>query len=409
MQDIDRGLGRGTRPYKYPGQGIVDLGLDAIDYWGGKVKKIMPANTLNLSAVDDLELEPQGGEWFLPRGTGVTPTANKPGMTAHAATLDTPDPTDVEGFKMGAAGVPGEGAVLPSSTGVIARGEKGEPLFTNQPGAEPWRGFRRPIAPLRPAQMSVLPDAGSSTRAASKQLNYDEGDFIPATGQRTSLRSMEGTGGGQVIQGQMDPETAALVAARQAAVLPAQESYLRTLDESNLMEGAHGPAQARRMQALIADRRNKAFQAYKDKWGYDLKAAELQATLPKLQAETESLKAQSRKYDAEAAAQPFRAKNMRSQTLHDMIVKYTDAMTKPDITLDEEQNAKRTEDLRAQVDNLWQLLEMEESKGRGGQSAQAANAAKPTREQFIAKAKQSNPGYTDDEIAAEYEKRYGGK
>ncbi len=288
----------------------------------------------------------------------------------------------------------------PGGDYVISRGSTGEPLLTNQPGAESWNGFRQPIKPLRPAQMNVIPEAATDTLPANTLLSYDEGDYNPATGKRTSLRSMEGTGG-QVIQPIMDAETQKLVDARKAQTLPALNSLNQTLDEANLMEGAHGTHAGRQAQAILANRREKAMKAFSDKWGVDLKAMELQATLPKLQAEADYYKARANQENALALRQG-KATTQEAQLL-DMSKAIAHQLTS-DVTLDDKQ---RTE-LQQQWNNIHEMLGSL-AKEQQPKPTQVPTA-KPSWDEFFkaARAKESNRQFSDDQLKAYYQKNYGG-
>lgn len=233
-----------------------------------------------------------------------------------------------------------------SSNYVIARGTNGEPLLTNAPDAQAATLFPlKPGDPLRPSRMQITPLETGETLPRGVQLNYREGDYDALTGNRKSLRSLEGTGtgegGGQVIQPVLDAETQKLVDARKAQTLPALNSLNQTLGEANLMESAHGPQQARQAQALIAAQRERQMEAFSKKWGVDLKAMELQATLPKLAAESEYYKAHARQMDNQSN------KSAYAQGLSKIMENAQAVMLKPkDIMESEEEYKTRIEQAR---------------------------------------------------------------
>ena len=297
------------------------------------------------------------------------------------------------------------GPVTPIETlpAILSRGKYGEPVMTNQDGFKPVAPGAKPVT-LRPAATDTLPSP-NPINPGDVTLRRDEGDYNPYTGQKTSLRSMEGTGtvpGGQVIAPTMDAETQKLVEARKAEGSAALDSYNRALDEANALEGAHGPQQAARARAQIQTLRDQQMKAFADKYGLNLKNLEFQATLPKLQAEAALANAHAGYYNAggpggSAANKP----NSSEQQLLDMSKGIAHQLTDP--VMSESLTDEQREKLQSQFNNIHEML------GQINSAKKPTAAAKPARADFIAKAKQANPGYSDAEIAAEYDKRYGGK
>ena len=340
-----------------------------------------------------------------PRGTAeamTPPTAKnyQPDMTLTLPAHDTgtsPGPN-------GASGMPATAPALPASKAIVSVGKYGEPMMTNQDGFKPVAPGAKPVT-LRPAATDTLPSP-NPINPGDVTLKRDEGDYNPYTGQKTSLRSMEGTGtvpGGQVIAPTMDAETQKLVEARKAEGSAALDSYNRALDEANIMEGAHGPAQAARARAQIQTLRDQQMKAFTEKYGLDLKNLEFQATLPKIQAEAALAKSQAGYYGRGGPAGATGKFNAREQQWLDISKNLMHQLITPDIY--NPRTPEQENEIRDQIKNAHDELDKLAQEKQAKQPA----AAKPSRVDFIAKAKQANPGYSDAEIAAEYDKRYGGK
>jgi len=301
---------------------------------------------------------------------------------------------------------PERGPVTPVETlpAILSRGKYGEPVMTNQAGAKPVAPGVQPVT-LRPAHTDTLPSP-NPVNPGDVTLKRDEGDYNPYTGEKTSLKSMEGTGtlpGGQVITPTMDAETQKLVDARKAEGSAALDSYNHSLDEQNILEGAHGPAQANRARAQIQALRSAQMRAFADKYGLNLKTLEFQATLPKLAAEADLARAHAGYFNAggPAGAAVANRPNSSEQQLLDMSKGIAHQLTDP--IMSESLTDEQREKLQSQFNNIHEML------GQINSAKKPTAAAKPARADFIAKAKQANPGYSDAEIAAEYDKRYGGK
>ena len=104
------------------------------------------------------------------------------------------------------------------------------------------------------------------------------------------------------------------VEARKDAGRVAMGDYMNTLDQANANERIHGQDMARQVQA------------FKDRFGVDLKSRDFQAKLaelgmqaPKYAAETKLVEAQTRKADAEAAGVSGKEKDDYSEILGNMI------------------------------------------------------------------------------------------
>ena len=163
------------------------------------------------------------------------------------------------------------------------------------------------------------------------------------------------------------------VAARQDAGRVAMGDYMKTLDQANANERIHGQDMARQVQA------------FKDRFGVDLKGQEFQAKLaelgmlaPKRAADVELVKAQTRKADAEAtgAGVSGREKDDYSASLNNMI---SETMKNMVYQTPEEQQQSRDN-----IDFWLSEIKGRSSKGNGKKEVDkqgGSGTIKPTPEQ----------------------------
>jgi len=172
---------------------------------------------------------------------------------------------------------------------------------------------------------------------------------------------------------------------------------------------------------LADDRHEAKLKAYLDKYGIDLKKMEFEAGLSKLAAEVKyseagvtERNANAKRLDAEskaiAAGQKYTggaaSKSEVDAALRETIKAAIPAMLKPKDALEsDEEYTARVSNARQMAQSAEQHL-MEREQARTKKQPQPTTS-KPSRNAFIAAARQANPGYSDAEIILEYNRRYG--
>jgi hypothetical protein len=207
------------------------------------------------------------------------------------------------------------------------------------------------------------------------------------------------SGGTALPAGYTAEDQARDVQTRRESALPAMASYDAALDARNASEGIHGAAMARQLQA------------FKDKYGIDLKRSEfalkqqeLAQQAPKTAAEARYYDANAKKVGAEATALPGKTKSYMAQFHINTANKLMDELVNP---LTEE---PRKAEIRQSLATIEAELNDLDSKNSGERKAGAGivSPQKPTLEAFKKAVREKGSKLSDPELDRYYSENYGG-
>ena len=265
-------------------------------------------------------------------------------------------------------GTPGAPKTQPAAVPVKAPAAQPQPVIKyDLSGKQPTTDYGASVTPEQRAKFASQP-AGKISPGP-----FQTGPAIPEGGP--GKPGEVGFSGGTPLPADYTTEMQAKdVEARKDAGRVAMGDYMNTLDQANANERIHGQDMARQVQA------------FKDRFGVDLKGREFQDKLaelgmkaPKYAAETKLAEAQTRKTDAEAAAAGLgkgKGYDPYSDLLHDMATETGKNM----IYMTDEQK----EDARKQIDLWASEIKSRSSKGNGKKELDKQSDSvkiKPTPEQ----------------------------